>query len=216
MDCCSNNGLGEEFDSKEAQKKLKSYLQNGLDSWSRTVRNGVQARGVEGATILEIGSGIGALHMELLRAGATSAVGIDISPAQIEAARTLAEKQGLKDSVTYHVTDFVASAEEIDEADIVILDKVICCYPNMPALVTTSAKHSRRILAFAYPRVTWLTRTVNALGNIAMMIRRRAFRSYLHSPEEVNRIAESLGFSQVSHKKYGPLGIWQLAMYERN
>lgn len=215
MDCCSRNDLDKTFGRNEAQKELKNYLRKGLSRWSRALRDAVLEHGVSGATILEIGSGIGALHMELLKAGATTAVGIDISPAQIDAARTLARQQGLEDAVVYHVTDFVESAEEFVDADIVILDKVICCYPNMPALVTASAKHSRRVLALAYPRVAWPMRLVALLINTYKKVARSGFRFYLHSRAEVHRIAASLGFAQVFLKTSGPLGILQIALYER-
>ena len=152
MDCCSVNGLDELFNESTARKELKSYREKGLGKRAKMLVDFLKEQDLPGATLLEIGSGIGALHLELLKEGAEKAVGVDVSSAFVEAATGLAKELGFQDAVEYHIGDFVEREQEIPSADIVLLDRVICCYPNLKALATTSTQHAQRLYALTYPR----------------------------------------------------------------
>ena len=56
----------------------------------------LHAVGVEGASVLEIGGGIGEIGVELLQAGAARAQNPELSPADQEPARTLAVLAGVQ------------------------------------------------------------------------------------------------------------------------
>ena len=105
--------------------QLEGYRKNGLGVRALVLVEFLQERGLEGKTVLDIGSGIGALHMELLLAGAESATGVDASPTNIAAARTLADEIGVADRVEERQGDFVELQDAIAEADIVTLDRAI-------------------------------------------------------------------------------------------
>lgn len=119
------NGLSEQFGKGYSSAQLAGYRKNGLGQRALTVVEFLQARGLEGKSVLDIGCGIGALHMELLLAGAERAMGVDASPTNIMAARELADEMGLTDSVEEREGDFVDMQESVPEADIVTLDRAI-------------------------------------------------------------------------------------------
>ena len=190
-DCCSINDLDGQFDESWARKKLKSYQKNGLDKRATKLAGFLKTQGLSGATLLEIGCGIGALHQELLRDGAAKATGVDVSSAYIEAAKTLAREQGSQDSVEYHVGDFVDMEQDLPEADVVVLDRAICCYPDMQTLVTASARHSRRTCALTYPRWTWWIRAGHPLLNLLFAVIRKRFRTFIHNPSQISATLRS-------------------------
>ena len=215
MDCCSVNGLDVLFNASTARKELKSYRKKGLGKGSRKLVDFLKEQNLAGSTLLEIGGGIGALHLELLKEGAQKAVGVDVSTAYVEAATGLAQELGFADAVEYYVGDFVEQEQKIALADIVLLERVICCYPNMKALVTASAQHAQRLYALTYPRRTWLIRAVFFMMNLGLAILRKRFRIFVHHPQEVAATLASEGFSPIFHSASGIGGHWQIAVYQR-
>ncbi len=119
------NGLSEQFGKGYSSGQLAGYRKNGLGQRALAVIEFLQARGLEGKSVLDIGCGIGALHMELLLAGAELATGVDASSTNIAVAQELAEELGLTERVEERQGDFVELAGEISEADIVTLDRAI-------------------------------------------------------------------------------------------
>ena len=119
------NGLSEQFGKGYSSSQLAGYRKNGLGQRALAVVEFLQGRGLEGKSVLDIGSGIGALHMELLLAGAERATGVDASETNIAAALELAEEMGLADRVEERQGDFVDVRESVPPADIVTLDRAI-------------------------------------------------------------------------------------------
>ena len=215
MDCCSVNGLDETFSKSVVQRELKAYLKKGLGKRAHLLADFLNRQGISGAHILEIGAGIGSLHLELMKAGAASAVGFDASQSYVAAATSLAERLNLQDSVEYHVGDFVEQAPNVQDADIVLLDRVICCYPDMKALVTASAQRARRFYALTYPRRTWWTRGGVSVVNLIQAIFRRRFRVFVHHPQDVSAIVASQGLTRIFQASSGFRGLWEIAIYQR-
>ncbi len=119
------NGLSEQFGKGYSSGQLSGYRKNGLGQRALAVIEFLQERGLEGKSVLDIGSGIGALHMELLLAGAERATGVDASPTNIAAAQELAGEMGLADRVEERQGDFVDLQDSVPQADIVTLDRAI-------------------------------------------------------------------------------------------
>ena len=215
MDCCSVNGLDKIFNKSTAQKEMKAYLKKGLDKRAQLLVNLLKEQGISDATVLEIGGGIGSLHLDLIKAGAASAVGYDASSAYVEAATSLAERLGLQDSVEYHLGDFAEQAPSAEDADIVLLDRVICCYPDMKALVTGSAQRTKRLCALTYPTRTWWTRAALSVGNLLLALFRKEYRSFIHHPQEISATLAFQGLTRIFQGTSGFLGVWQIAVYQR-
>jgi hypothetical protein len=214
MDCCSpgDSPFDRQFDARHAAGKLRAYRQKGPVGLTRALIEALAAGGIDGHTVLEIGGGVGAVHHELLRSGAAAAVDVDASRAYISAAREEAERQGHAERVRYLAGDFVALADAVEPADLVALDRVICCYADMAALVGRSATLARRRYGLVYPRDSWLGRVGVAFLNLQLRLSRSSFRTYVHRAAEVDAILVAQGLVKQLHRT---TLIWQLAVYER-
>jgi magnesium-protoporphyrin O-methyltransferase len=153
--CCVHNRDTVRFFGWFAKRSRKRFARKGLEPSQKHLMKGLTDSGFNGATLLDIGCGIGYLHQRLLQAGASSAVGVDLSGKMLEEARAQAREQGLAERTDYREGDFVELADVLAPADIVILDKVICCYPDAQALVEGSARMARRVCALTIPRDRW-------------------------------------------------------------
>jgi len=131
MTSCQCQGIEVQFDSREAAKKLAEYQKKGPAGSTRLLIEALKELGVEGRTLLDICGGIGVIQVELLKAGALSAVSVDASTAYIDAAQQEAHRQGLQDRIQFHHGDFVELANGIHPDDIVKLDRSLCCYPSV-------------------------------------------------------------------------------------
>ena len=162
--------------------------------------------------MLEIGSGVGYLHQTLLQQGATSATGVDLSPKMIAEAVAAAKEKSLDDRTSYIQDDFVNVSESINNADVTILDKVVCCYPDADALVHKSLAHTNRVYALTYPRDRWFIRFGSRLMAGVFWLLRVDFRNYVHSPALLERWITDEGFT----KQYENLTkTWQTQVYVR-
>jgi magnesium-protoporphyrin O-methyltransferase len=214
MDCCSpgDSPFDRQFDARHAARHLRAYRQKGPVGLTRALIEALAAGGIDGHTVLDIGGGVGAVHHGLLRSGATTAVDVDASRAYISVAREEAERQGHTDRVHYLAGDFVALADEVEPADLVALDRVICCYADMAALVDRSATLALRRYGIVYPRDSWLGRVGVAFLNAQLRLSGSSFRAYVHRTAEVDAILAAHGLVQRLHRT---TLIWQLAIYER-
>jgi magnesium-protoporphyrin O-methyltransferase len=214
MDCCSSGDspFDRQFDARHAAQHLRAYRRQGPVGLTRALIGALAAGGIDGNTVLDIGGGVGAVHHELLRSGAAAAVAVDASRAYISVAREEAERQGHADRVRYLTGDFVALADEVEPADLVALDRVICCYPDMAALVGRSAALARRRYGLVWPRDSWLGRIGVAFLNAKFRLSRSPFRAYVHRTAEVEAVLAAHGLVKRLHRT---TLIWQLAVYER-
>jgi len=214
MDCCSSgeSPYDRQFDARHAAQQLADYRRKGARGLTRELIEALAGGGVEGNTILDIGGGVGAVHHDLLRSGAASAVDVDASRAYIAVAREEAERQGHAERVRYLDGDFVALADRVEPADLVALDRVICCYPDMTALVGRSAALARRRYGVVYPRDTWLGRVGFVMLNSWLRLSRSSFRVYLHRTAAVEAAITAQGLVKRSQRL---TLVWQLVLYER-
>jgi magnesium-protoporphyrin O-methyltransferase len=213
MDCCSHlKGLNDLFDERRAHEELRSYLKRGLDRHARRIVAALAARGLAGASVLEVGGGIGGLHIELLRSGAASATDVDVAAAYIAAAQSLAERLGLRERVEYRQADFASAADELPSADIVVLHRVVCCYPDMPTLISAAAQHAGRLLALSFPHHAWYMRLGGQLINASLRLQRSGYRFYVHDPAAIQHTAAAAGLRPISQIASWP---WRIALFER-
>src|SRR5881409_4121058 len=151
--------------------------------------------GVEGSTLLDIGGGIGGIQYDLLEAGVREVTAVDASSAYQRAARAEAERRGVSARIQFQLGDFVALAPQVAAADIVTLDRVVCCYPDMEPLVRLSAERCRRLYGLVYPRDQWIERTVVQIQNFFRALWRNPFRSFVHPVAAMDALIRSLGFT---------------------
>jgi magnesium-protoporphyrin O-methyltransferase len=212
MNCCQCQGIEELFSEKYVTKELARYRAKGPDKTTRMLTEAIKEAGVQGLTLLDIGGGLGPVQHDLLDAGVQSATDVEASTAYITAARTETQRRGYTDRVHYHHGDFVDLSEEISPADIVTLDRVICCYHDMQRLVDLSAARTRKLYGLVYPRDTWWVKIGLALENLFFRIRRSPFRTYAHPTEAVEALVSKNGLNR---RSYSQTLVWQVVVYSR-
>lgn len=214
--CCESPAFGDYegmFDAEWASREADAYVQNGLEARAERLIAYLLENCAGPLRVLDVGSGAGGVHHELLRRGfAESVVAVEASAAYIAAAREIGERLGQDNKVHYFHGDFTAAAEEISSADAVILDRVICCYPHLGQLLGSSAGKAERYLALSYPRERWWVRLAFGLFNLYLKIKRKNFRTFVHPHKEVHSIAVRDGLEPVHAETEG---FWQITVFER-
>jgi len=213
MSCCGAPGCERIFDRKHATRELRNYHRNGPIKTTQALIHSVLRGSVKDSTLLDIGGGVGAIQYDLLNAGARRAVSVDASPAFEAAARGEAERQGFSGRIQYEAGDFVELAGRIAPADIVTLDRVVCCYPNMEGLVRLSVQHSRRIYGLVYPRDRRMTRVVIRVQNFFRGLFRNPFRSFVHSVEAMDGLISAAGFTLRQRVR---TFVWEVSVWEKS
>jgi hypothetical protein len=211
-DCCYSGEYAEFFSEREAQRTARRYLRKGLQGSARELAEAVAGAGVDGATILEVGGGVGGIHADLLGRGAAAATNVELSPSWEQPAAQVLTRKGLVEQVDRRIGNFVSMADELPEADVVILHRVICCYPDWRAMLGAALAKTRRVVAFTVPRNRWWTRWVVTAGNRLLRLRGREFRAFVHPPRRMIETLEAEGF----HVRSDRAGlVWRTITAER-
>lgn len=212
MTCAQCVGIEQEFNKKLAAKELRRYRRRGSPGTTRLLLDALKEAGVKEMSVLDIGGGIGAIPHDLLAAGAGSATDVDGASAYLDAAREEAQRLGHLDRMTFLHGDFVALATAIPPADIVTLDRVICCYHDMASLVQQSARRARRLYGVIYPRDLWWIKGAFRLFNLYLGMRGSMFRVFVHSTAEINTVIRAEGLSSLFRRNSG---LWKISLYQR-
>jgi len=208
--CCDEDLALLGYDGLGADDDLAKWRHRGPHPATRELIDVIREDGVEGATVLDIGAGVGAVHITLLEAGASTAVDVDASREYLATARAEAERRGLAGRVEYRYGDVVELAPGLPPADIVTLDSVICCYPYLPALLRAAVGRTPRVVGLTYPRDVWWMLAYMRLWNLSHAVRRSRVRSFIHRHAEVNRLMTELGFANAHD---GGTREWRIVLY---
>ena len=213
MGCCQCQGIENMFDKKAAKRELKRYLKKGPSKTTNMLLNAIHKKGVKGLDFLDIGGGIGAIQYDLIKAGALNGTSIEASSAYIDVVKEEAlQNDGLVKGVNFMHGDFTSVASDVDSADIVTLDKVICCYDDMVELVGLSSKLARKIYAVIYPRDVWWTKLFLPMMNFYPRIKSSSFRAFIHPTKKVEEIIFG---NELKRNYYATTLFWQVAIFTR-
>jgi magnesium-protoporphyrin O-methyltransferase len=210
--CCDEDLERLAYDGLSADADLKRWRDGNLHLATRELIDVVRGQGVEGARVLDIGAGVGAVHLSLLEAGAAEAVDVDASREYLATARSEAERRGLGDRVQYRYGDIVELVGELPPAEIVTLDSVICCYPYLEPLLTAATRSRPRLVGITYPRDVWWMRAYMRLFNLAHSIRRRPGAYFIHRHVQVGGWMAGNGYENVHE---GGTREWRVVLYRR-
>ena len=189
------------------------YRKEGAAKTTRQLIAAISRQGLKDLTLLDIGGGLGGIQHALLAGGAVQATYVDASPAYVKAAREEAARREIDEQITFLHGDFVDLAEEIPPADLVTLDRVVCCYDDMQALVKLSAEKARKLYGMVFPRDLWLFRTLLPVANFLIGLTGSPFRIFLHSTKQVEEILREQGLVANYYQKSG---FWQIMVYSRD
>lgn len=211
--CCIPRADTNRFFSRLAGLHRLRFRWFGFEKSQRQLIAAVQSAGIEGASLLEVGCGVGHLHRHLLTQGAWKATGVDLSVGMLEQARREALAAGLEDRTIYYPGDFVELAPSLEEADIAILDKVVCCYPDPETLLNATLDRTRRAIALTYPRDRRLTRAGVAVLARLLKLAGSDFRPWVHDPRAIRGWIEARGFQR--QEPVPTTAVWQTELYLR-
>jgi hypothetical protein len=210
--CCDPSPYAKVFGAKTARRDARDYRIKGLDPTAGRLAFAARRAGLEGASVLEIGGGVAAIAIELLRGGAARATNIELSAAYEQPVRELLREFGLEERMELRVGDVARDAELAPDADIVVMHRVVCCYPDMPALVSVAATKARRLLALSYPRQSWWTWLGFGILGFVLPLFTGGFRPYLHRPSDIAGVARAHGMTPLDS---GRGWIWETLVLER-
>ena len=213
MSCCPPRGYTRLFSKRAARRDAKRYRREGLDDTAATMVGFLQERGVDGASVLEIGGGVGAIQLELLEAGAERATNLELSPEYEEEAASLAHEHGLEGRIERRLGDVVEAPELAGEADAVVMHRVVCCYPDYDALVGAAAERARALPRHELPAPALAVRAGLGAMNVGARLLRWEYRTWVHPPEALVAAAERRGLV-LARETSGR--IWQVAALERS
>jgi len=206
--CCARD-YEKVFGRKTAARDARRFRRRGLRGSAKTL---VELAGnVHGATVLEVGGGVGAIEIELLEKGATSATNVELAATYEDTARALLAERGLTGRVERRVGDFVAEAGALPAHDVVVMHRVVCCYPDVNALVGIGADHARRRLVLTFPQERRLVRVALSTANAVMRLTGSTFRVYVHPFERMAATAGAHGLGLVERRRSGY--VWETAAF---
>jgi magnesium-protoporphyrin O-methyltransferase len=211
--CRQCEGLENLFNSKVAREDLEAYRKHGATGTTRLLIDQLRAAGVQDMTLMDIGGGVGAIQHELVESGVRATLGVDASSAYLAAAQTEAQRRGYADRAEYRFGDFVQIAPDLEPRDIVTLDRVICCFPDMPNMVSLSAARAKRLYGVVYPRDGWWLRLGQQIAGAVLALARSKYRFYIHRTHEIDALIREQGLLPRFHQHVGL--IWQVFVYER-
>lgn len=211
--CCEEDLARLGYDGLNAEADLERWCAGRLNPVTRELIDVVRSQGVEGARVLDIGAGVGAVHVALLEAGAATAVDVDASREYLATAQAEAERRGLGGRVEYRFGDVVVVGDGLPEFDIVTLDSAICCYPDLEPMLAAATRSHPRLVGITYPRDVWWMRAFMRLYNLWSAVRRSPARYFIHRHRQLERWMAAAGYRNVHE---GGIRPWRVVLYRRS
>lgn len=192
--CCDARGCDKVFGPRLAHQLANRYRRRGLDRISRRLVDWLVGQGIEGASVLEIGGGVGEIQLELLRRGAARTTNLELSQAYDAEATALAAEAGMAGRMTRRLGDIAVEAGVADVHDFVVLNRVVCCYPDVERLVGAATRHARRGVVLTHPPRHIGSVVTLAVVNGVQRILGREYRAFAHPPEVMKAVLLDQGF----------------------
>ncbi len=205
--------IGNSFDD-DACSFCDDFKKSGLVKSSQILLDELTTLGIRGKRLLDLGCGVGSFSFKALERGVTSTAGFDLSSIMIGTASRLSEERGVKERASFRRDDAAKAA--LPESEIVVLDKSMCCYPNIDELLDNSSNASREYYSFILPRSdTKISRIIAtfvvSIGNLLSKITSQS-RTYIHNIRKIDRVLTSRNFERVFRETSG---MWLILIYRR-
>ena len=213
--CCSpgNPCSGTDaFFTRWSRYYARRFRSGGLEPVQKYLLDGIGTEPVTGKTVLDIGCGVGSLHLTLLQRGAATSVGIDMSEGMLREARALADKLRMSERTVYINGDFTALAPSVPESDITLLDKVVCCYEDLRSLVISSTSKTKRLYALSHPKENVLMRSLFRSHMALARMFGWSFHPFWHDWADMKSLIDSQGFSLTYERS---TLAWQVLVFRR-
>ena len=209
--CCRSAPCEQIFRPRVARRSLEQYRKKGHGELERRMVAAASEGGLAGARVLEIGGGIGTIQSGLLEAGAERGEVVELVSAWEPYARELAREKGLEERTSFRVTDVLEEPEAVEPADVVVMNRVVCCSPDGVRLAGVAARLATRTLVLSFPRDLFLVRTGAQVVNAGLRLMGRSFRVFAHPREALLGAARAEGLAPVASGRKGPWEFVALA-----
>ena len=214
MACCTRYCAAEaHFSTKMAQRDLRRYQRRGAEGVTRILLAELRRWPLQDKHLLDVGSGIGVVSAELADNGVADATLVEASPAYLEAARGHIASRYTPPPTHFVLGDFTKMVDTLPDADVVALDRVVCCYPDADGLLQAAASRTRHLLTLTYPRDRRYVRGVIAVQNVVRRLKGNAFRVLVHSPEQMRATLKSAGFVRTAGRE---TLVWGMELHRRS
>jgi len=174
--------------------------------------------GLEGRTLLDVGCGAGDLALGALDRGAASVAGIDLGFGAIDHARTLADERGYWERARFEVGD--GSRASLDPADVVVMNRVVCCYADPERLLRNVLPAAGSVVAWSAPVDQGVAGFVNRMlvrtSAVWYRLREskfRGFRAFVHDLDLIDERVRAAGFTEQRRERHH--FVWELSVYTR-
>lgn len=216
MNCCCESNTATRgtnvFFSRWSKRYAKQFRKKGLEKVQRYLLEGVKREPIQAKNIIDIGCGVGSLHLTLLKEGAAHSVGIDISEGMIDQAKKFSSELGMQDKTQYVLGDFVGLADSLQEGDITLLDKVVCCYEDLDSLVKTSTAKTKTMYALSHPKENLIMKALFKMQIALGKLFRWKFRPFWHDWQRMRSQIATQGFELIYENS---TIVWQVLVYKR-
>jgi len=210
--CCRAGVCREIFNDKFARRTLRRYRKRGLDPIERGMVESVAVAERNGGRVLEIGGGIGAIQAELIVAGADRGEVVELLSAYEPYAREVARDNHIEDRTTFRVADLLEEPNAVAPADVVVLNRVVCCTSDGVRLTALASRLANSVVLLSYPRDRFVVRAVMKLMNATMRVLGRSFRVFLHPTNALFAAARDEGFQTA---ETGRTFVWEYTTLRR-
>jgi len=209
-DCC--------FDDWVDHWSKRSKKRRTVAGVTAPLLRGLEDAGIRDRTVLDVGCGIGDLAIEAVRRGAARAFGFELSAKAVDEARRLATERGVADRTSFEVGD--GAEIRLPKADVVVLNRVFCCYRDADALLENSLSAAGSVYAFTTPPSKGLggafVKLQSRFWNVWYRLRDRkfqGFRVFVHDVDRIDARVQAAGFRPI--RREARRFVWHLAVYAR-
>ena len=189
------------FDPRVARRELSRLHRRGPSASTRKL-----IAALPRGSLLDIGGGVGAIQ-HAFAATAERITHVDASQAYIAIAKAELERLGFTSSEHLY-GDFVELHAGIEEHAVVTLDRVLCCYPDLSALITASAAKARHAWGVVFPKERWWTRVGVRVMNLALRLTGSDYQAYIHPEAQLTALAEAAGLRLESTASTWLWNVW--------
>jgi magnesium-protoporphyrin O-methyltransferase len=190
------------FDRRFADHRARRYRRKGLDPSQLRMVEFLESVGVAGRSVLEIGGGVGELQLDLLERGATTATNVELVESYDGPAADLAAEAGVTDRVHRVIGDVAVDPDLVPPADLVVLHRVVCCYPDAEALLSAAGRLTTRALVLTHPPYSPVARGLTRVINLGQRVMGREYRAFDHDPDLMTSVLQGEGL-RVTHRRSG-------------
>ena len=216
--------------TKEKSEKIGSYFsdiskhfstqydEKGLKKHTKFIFDYFDHLDLTEFTLLELGCGVGGLLFKFLDMDAKHIYGIDLSEQMIRKAKENANKFNYEQQSSFVIGEFNVDAKKllsINQADIVIADRVLCCYPVPMDIMEQILRYNPKYIVIVQPRKNILVRKLLDLTITLKQIKWRVKRPKLDIPfVPVKTYTEFLAASKFTQVLQRFRYFWEVIIYQ--